>query len=108
MPNKNLHISYSPDALQDLDELWEYIAYQFSNVNSADAYIDGIMALVSKAAGFPGMGTSLLFAGTIPTEYRYLVYKKYLIFYRTDSTTLYVDRVIYGRRDYMKLLFPKE
>ena len=31
--------------------------------------------------------------------------KKYLTFYRVLDETVYVDRVVYGKRDYMRLLF---
>ena len=31
--------------------------------------------------------------------------RRYLIFYHTDRTAVMVDRVLYGRRDYLALLF---
>ena len=37
-----------------------------------------------------------------------LVCGDYLAFYRVDGDTVYVDRILYGRRDYMALLFGDE
>ena len=40
-------------------------------------------------------------------EYGYVVFKNYLAFYRLrPNNVVYVDRVVYGGRDYMRLLFP--
>jgi len=41
----------------------------------------------------------------IETDYRFLVCGNYLVFYRTEADSVFVDRVIYGRRDYIKILF---
>lgn len=39
------------------------------------------------------------------TDYRYLVCDKYLAFYRCISGDIYIDRILYGRRDYLTILF---
>jgi len=41
------------------------------------------------------------------TDYRFLVCGNYLAFYRYKDATVYVDRILYGRRDYLKILFPE-
>lgn len=41
-------------------------------------------------------------------EYRFLVSGNYMVFYRANGNDIYVDRVLYGRRDYLRVLFEKE
>ena len=38
-------------------------------------------------------------------DYRFLVSGNYMIFYRPHGSDVYVDRVLYGRRDYLRILF---
>ena len=54
---------------------------------------------------FPEMGSPLLTAGKQGAPYRYLVCGSYLIFYHIGPEAVHIDRVLYGRRDYMALLF---
>jgi plasmid stabilization system protein ParE len=39
------------------------------------------------------------------TNYRFLVCKNYLMFYRVEGQDVYVVRVLYGKRDYLTVLF---
>jgi plasmid stabilization system protein ParE len=54
---------------------------------------------------FPEMGAPLLVSGKQSVPYRYLVCGQYLIFYHLEEERVLVDRVLYGRRNYMALLF---
>ena len=40
-------------------------------------------------------------------EERFLVCENYLIFYHTGKSVVTVDRVLYGRRDYLSVLFDR-
>lgn len=51
------------------------------------------------------MGASLSTVIDIHTDYRVLVCDNYLIFYRYEDEIVYVIRVLYGGRDYMRVLF---
>ena len=51
------------------------------------------------------IGKPLYFSSNLFSGYRFLVYKNYLAFYRMSGGTVYIDRIIYGNRDYMRLLF---
>ena len=55
---------------------------------------------------FPEAGTSILIPGS-PAAYRYLVCGSYLAFY-THNEEVIVDRILYGRRDYLPSLFGEE
>lgn len=38
-------------------------------------------------------------------EYRYIICGSYMVFHHYQEDTVYIDRVLYGRRDYMAILF---
>ena len=60
---------------------------------------------MSRLREFPEMGAPLLAAPKQSVPYRTLVCGSYLIFFHVGGEAVYVDRVLYGRRDYMALLF---
>lgn len=41
----------------------------------------------------------------VETDYRFVISGNYLSFYRYRDDTIFVDRILYARRDYMKILF---
>ena len=51
------------------------------------------------------MGAPLSSIVDIETDYRFLVCGNYTAFYRYDEKFVYVIRVLYSRRDFMKILF---
>lgn len=102
MQNK---IKYSLLALNDLDEIWEYITEELMNPSAAENTVNGIMDAIEALADFPNAGVRLLFDGELDSGYCFVIYKNYMAFYHTQNNVIYVDRVIYGKRDYMKVLF---
>ena len=105
MENK---IHYSPQALTDLDEIWNYIALELSNPIAAENTVNGIIAAVDTLKVFSGAGAMLRFFDGMNSGYRFVCHKNYLAFYRVIDMDVFVDRVIYGKRDYMKLLFDEQ
>ena len=99
------NISYSPMALNDLDEIWEYIAFKLSAHDAAQNTVNGILDAVERLKDHSKLGAPLYFEGGLFSGYRYVSYNEYLAFYRLSGNNIRVDRVIYGRRDYMKILF---
>ena len=83
------------------------IEFELCNPSAAQNTIDGIMDKVDGIASFPESGAKLVFENGLDSGYRYVVFKNYLAFYRLrPNNVVYVDRVIYGGRDYMRILFP--
>ncbi|MDY4812704.1 MAG: type II toxin-antitoxin system RelE/ParE family toxin [Ruminococcus sp.] len=101
-------IKYSPEALNDLDEIWKYISVNLSNLISANNTINGILDTIDVLKEFPKSGKPLEFSNGIKTNYRFVRYKNYIAFYRISDNNIFVDRIIYGKRDYMKILFENE
>ncbi len=99
-------IYYSPLALKDLDEIRDYITNELMSPLAAESTVNGILETTDKLNGFPEAGSRLLFDNELDSGYRFVIFKKYMAFYHIHEDSIYVDRVIYGKRDYMKILFP--
>ena len=102
MKNK---IHYSPESRRDLDDIWDYIVSELQNRSAAERVIDRIMDAVDPLKNFAEMGTPLSSIADIGTDYRFLVSGNYMVFYRVQGNDIYIDRVLYGRRDYLRILF---
>lgn len=98
-------VEISPIARADLREIGDYISRELRNPDAALRVIQRFRKTVKPLAEFPEMGAPLLAAGKQSVPYRYLVCGSYLIFYHIGGEAVYIDRVLYGRRDYLALLF---
>lgn len=101
-------ISYSPSALRDLEQIGDYIVEKLKSPVAARDVVDKIQDAIDKLADFPKMGTPLSARYEDVADYRFLVCDSYLAFYRVKEDTediVYIDRILYGRRDYLKILF---
>lgn len=100
-------IEYSPRALKDLDGIWDYIEKELCNPSAAQNTVEGIMDKIDILMSFPEAGAKLEFENGLNSGYRYVSFKNYLAFYRLRSDGIvYIDRVVYSGRDYMRILFP--
>ncbi|MFT8872577.1 MAG: type II toxin-antitoxin system RelE/ParE family toxin [Sporolactobacillus sp.] len=98
----------SPEAANDLREIRQYITTQLDAPAAAQKLVSRILKSIRRLADFPESGLSLSPALNIDTDYRVQVCRNYLTFYRLEKQTVYIVRVLYGKRDYMKLLFGKQ
>ena len=102
MKNK---IHYSVEARRDLDDIWDYIEADLCNPTAAQRMVNHIMDAVDQLESFSGLGSPLSAITDTDTDYRYLVTGSYMTFYRVFGNDVYVDRILYGRRDYLRILF---
>ena len=102
MKNK---IHYSPESRRDLDDIWDYIVSELQTRSAAERVIDRIIDAVDPLKNFAEMGTPLSSIADIGTDYRFLVSGNYMVFYHVQGSDVYIDRVLYGRSDYMSVLF---
>lgn len=93
------------EARRDLDEIWDYIVIDLQNISAAERVTNGIIDAADRLEDFAETGTPLSSIANVDSDYRFLVSGKYMIFYRIRGTDVYIDRVLYGRRDYMRTLF---
>jgi toxin ParE1/3/4 len=99
------NLSYSPDAVNDLEEIWTYISGELQNPDAARRVIDSIFTLVEKLQDFSEMGSPLSAIIGMDSDYRFLVCGNYLAFYRVMNTEVRIVRILYNRRDYIRVLF---
>ena len=85
---------FHPEALADLDEIWEWIAVD--SVRAADSVIAEIIEAISKVADVPDQGHRRPDLTSRPV--RFLLVREYLIAYAPEERPLWVVAVIHGRR----------
>jgi plasmid stabilization system protein ParE len=84
-----------PDALKDLEEIWDYIAAE--NLDAADRVREEIYDAIRSLVPFPcvGYGRPDLTASPL----RFQVVRDYLIAYAADEKPLAVIAILHGRRN---------
>lgn len=97
-------LHYSREALNDLDEIWNYIAAEPANPDAAGNTVNGIMDEVERLAEYPLSGTPLNTLLDIESDYRFVIYRNYLAFYHLEGNAVLVDRVLHELRDCVRAL----
>jgi toxin ParE1/3/4 len=86
--------SFSDDAIQDLDEICEYIAR--NHPNAASRLFDAIRERCKVVASFPNMGKSY---NQLSPNLRGFIVDDYIVFYYPREDGIDVVRVVSGYRD---------
>ncbi len=94
-------------AKNDLAEIKQYISETLDNSAAAVRIVAGITKKLHGLERFPEMG-ALLKAEENIVGYRYLICGNYMVFYHISDSSVFVDRVLYGRRNYLSLLLGGE
>ena len=98
-------LQFSPLSQNDLLEIQTYIEDDLQNPSAAVNIIKGIITKIRKLIAFPYMGAPLSSIIDVETDYRYLICGNYITFYRYENDTIFIIRILYKRRDYVKILF---
>lgn len=98
-------ISFSPEAVDDLKEIKQYIKDELCNEQAAKNTVAKILKKIKLLSDFPESGSSLSAIIGFDTDYRDLVCDNYIAFYRIENKNVLIVRVLYGRRNYMQILF---
>ncbi|MCL1995246.1 MAG: type II toxin-antitoxin system RelE/ParE family toxin [Defluviitaleaceae bacterium] len=96
---------YLQRALDDLEEIHFYVA-NVADIDQQDAQelTDGILHALSNLETFPFIGSSVADRLDIRGDYRVIITKPYLIFYRVITTQVTIYRVLHSKRYYSALL----
>ncbi|MBR3934676.1 MAG: type II toxin-antitoxin system RelE/ParE family toxin [Clostridia bacterium] len=100
-------INFSPDALEDIKEIKAYITDELCSEQAAINTIKKIMKRIRQLEDFPKMGTLLSSIVNIQVPYRFLVCGNYTAFYKIENNEIHITRILYGRRNFMQILFGK-
>jgi len=89
----------SPDAAEDFERIYDYIANNLSNPVSADKLSEKFKTAMRNACEFPKIYP-------MHNGYHKIIVSNYLIFYKVDdsSKTIIVHCAVYGAMDYDKFL----
>ena len=98
------NLKYSPEALKDLDEIWEYINSDLCNPDAADHTVNAILDKTESLREFPYSGAPLDTISRIHSDYRFVPANNFLAFYRVQDEVVYIDRILYERRDCLRIL----
>lgn len=94
--------SFSDEAIQDLDDICEYIARR--NSKGASKLFDDIRKKCKLVADFSGMGKNY---GRLAPNLRGFVVDDYIVFYYPREDGINITRVVSGYRD-LESLFSEE
>lgn len=99
----NLYLSQA--AQDDLTEIKAYISEELENPTAALSTVGRITKSIRILKNHAMVGAPLSSVANVDNDYRFLVSGNYMVFYRAIGSEVYVDRILYGRRDYLRVLF---
>lgn len=90
-----LEIAFRPGVLAQIEEISDLTIADWGEPQ-AKAYVEDIRRQISRAAEFPGIGSSI---HGLPADYRKIRAGSHRIIYRQTGTELIVVRIIHERQD---------
>lgn len=97
-------VRYTPEAVRDMEAVWDGVYEASKNYDIADRYIEEFAEAIAAKKAFPLSGIPLEYRGLF-TGFYSVNYKKYKAFYRVRDDYMEVVRIIMAKSDYMKILF---
>ena len=98
-------IDFTPDALEDMKAIKAYITEELFSEQSANKTLGKIMKRILQLEDFPEIGAPLSSVIDLEVPYRFLVCGNYTAFYKIEGDRVHIIRVLYGRRNFMQILF---
>lgn len=98
-------VSLSAQACRDLCEIETYISEELGNPAAAERTVDSIIERIRSLENFPQTGSPLQTIIEAASSYRFLVCGNYLAFYYYSGSSVFVSRILYGKRECIKILF---
>ncbi|MDR1705708.1 MAG: type II toxin-antitoxin system RelE/ParE family toxin [Clostridiales bacterium] len=93
-------------AQTDMRNIWQYIAVELQNPTAAELRISLLDAAIRSLKEYPARFPLVHDDYLAYKGYRVIVVKSHLVFFiiRDDDETVSVLRVLYGRRDWLRIL----
>ena len=93
-------IEYAVDALEDIRDIYEYIAFTLKETDTAQAQVNRIREAARGLDAFPLRNKILEFEPFQSMGMRQVVVDNFIIFYLTDNDnkTVKISRILYGKR----------
>ena len=97
-------IEYSEDSKQDLIEIRRYIKYNLQEPNIAKKLTDKIRKEIRKLSDNNYMYSIIDYDLINKLKIRRIIIDNYIVFYRVKDGSVEIVRIMYGKRNWMKLL----
>ena len=91
-----------PVAEEDVEEIVGYVA--LDDAEAASKLADRIEANLERLSSFPELGRVPRDGDLREAGYRYVIIGEWLAFYTIEKRTVFVHRILHGRRDDKELL----
>ena len=101
-------VKVSPQAAEDLLEIKDYIENELQNPLAAQNTILKIVETYEGLSEFPEIGIPVEKYVNFPTDYKFVLANNYSIFYRIQDEIVRVVRILYSRRDFIRILFEEK
>ncbi len=101
-------IRYTPEAMNDLRETKTYIRKVLKNPKAASRISRAILDSCARLKDHPELGMSLEAKTGYGSDLRYLICEKHIALYRIDGNVISVARILDGKQDYLRILFPDD
>ena len=103
LPLNRIHLSQK--AQNDLLEIKAYIEEELMNPSAAITTVSKITRSLHVLYDHAQAGALLSSIADVESDYRFIVSGNYISFYRVSGQNIYVDRILYAKRDYLRVLF---
>ena len=97
-------IQYTPQAVKDLDAVWDDVLEVSQSIETADRYINDFMDTIAEKRSYPKTGSPLYYRGLF-TGFYSISFKAYKAFYRIEYECIQILRILLSKSDYLKVLF---
>ena len=101
-------VKVSPQAAEDLLEIKNYIENELQNPIAAQNTLLKIVETYEDLTNFPEAGIPVERYVSFPTDYKFVLANNYSIFYRIEGEIVRVIRILYSRRDFVRILFEEK
>ena len=98
-------IKIAPQAAADLLEIKDYIEKELRNPIAAHNTISKIIETYENSTAFSNVGIPVEKYVSFPTDYKFVLANNYSIFYRIEDEVIRIIRILYSRRDFVRVLF---
>ena len=95
---------YSPDALESLEHLKEYLNSNFGD-KFADNTLNRLTLEIRDLEMFPEIGAFVRDRYPVDTDYQFFYFRHNYVFYRVEKEYVRIIDIIDERADFMKKLF---
>ena len=98
-------VKVTPQAAEDLLEIKNYIENELQNPIAAHNTVLNIVETYENLSTLAEAGILVERYVPFPTDYKFVLANNYSIFYRIDGNIVRVIRIMYSKRDFVRILF---